>query len=826
MIVRRLTARGFMRFEDLDLRGLPREGRIAILGPNESGKSTLGEAISFALFGRTRQWDAAEGARSGAGPDRVIHWDKDRCEVTLDFEVPDRGEYRVYRELDRRGTNYATLQRVETGETVANGNAQVAAAMEEIAGIGYDEFRHSFYLAQDDIDLGPAAADDAAGVAGAGGGIVDRILGVDRLEAIRGRAGVALEGLREEVRGLDEAVRLQDALLREARVDEGLGPSLEVGLAALGEEADAAGSAAAVLDDAALALEGFAGRAEGLRLRLAPLESTEELGRARDALPGLEEAFGPAPAGGGARVGAFLAATEARRSPVRDGLAALRRCIESVEALAVAARARGRAIDDDLAPAGPVATSKAAAQAAAEAEAAARLADASSRRRWGRVAAVLALVLAAGAFLLDPWAAGLDRWIAEVFEWRTDLAGVADRLLAGRLPARWGSFVLSREGLFVLDAAVSGTLWVLTFMAASAARRLRREAASATARARGLEVQVGELIAERRRALEMDASTVGSALHALETLRGVATRSALEGFRGANARFLGGLAASGVLREASLAAAGERDDARAEAGRARAEAAAHRECLAAAQRKLEALTEERAHWREEVARVADLRSGLGSRMARLREAQQAVAVHVALVEAAAETVARVRGRFGPAVARFLKQILPRVTLGRYRNVQVGDDLRVRVFSPDRNAFVGLEELSGGTRDQVWLCVRLAFSEALLLTRGRQGVPAQFLFLDEPLNAFDPDRAQGFLELVRDLRRSFGQVFLASQVERVVRGADITLRTDLETRVLRFGGTDGEAAEAGARETHARRPPGREAAEGPAAGPLPVAESSG
>ena len=52
MIITHLEATNLLKYESLSLT-IPESGMIAISGPNESGKSTIGEAICFALFGRT-----------------------------------------------------------------------------------------------------------------------------------------------------------------------------------------------------------------------------------------------------------------------------------------------------------------------------------------------------------------------------------------------------------------------------------------------------------------------------------------------------------------------------------------------------------------------------------------------------------------------------------------------------------------------------------------------------------------------------------------------------------------------------------------------------
>ena len=45
MIIRSINAENFMKFSRLNLSSLPESGVLGIIGPNESGKSTIGEAI-------------------------------------------------------------------------------------------------------------------------------------------------------------------------------------------------------------------------------------------------------------------------------------------------------------------------------------------------------------------------------------------------------------------------------------------------------------------------------------------------------------------------------------------------------------------------------------------------------------------------------------------------------------------------------------------------------------------------------------------------------------------------------------------------------------
>ena len=71
MLIHSLKAENFMKFASLRLEGLPRRGIIGIEGPNESGKSTIGEALLFAFFGRSR-------IVKGCPLDHLIRWESAR----------------------------------------------------------------------------------------------------------------------------------------------------------------------------------------------------------------------------------------------------------------------------------------------------------------------------------------------------------------------------------------------------------------------------------------------------------------------------------------------------------------------------------------------------------------------------------------------------------------------------------------------------------------------------------------------------------------------------------------------------------------------------
>jgi len=143
VIINRIRAQNVLKYAELSI-DLAERGLIAISGRNESGKSSIGETVCFALFGRT----------FSIGPEeihKVVRWGENHCAVTLEFAVEDR-HYVLSRFLDRDGNHSAKLAMLEDPENpVARGVQGVADALFKILGFEYEEFVESFYLAQREI---------------------------------------------------------------------------------------------------------------------------------------------------------------------------------------------------------------------------------------------------------------------------------------------------------------------------------------------------------------------------------------------------------------------------------------------------------------------------------------------------------------------------------------------------------------------------------------------------------------------------------------------------------------------------------------------------
>jgi exonuclease SbcC len=120
------------------------DGVIGIIGPNGVGKSTLIEAISWALYGNDAQRTSKEEVRwTGASPG-------EECSVLLEFEM-DGDHYRVHREM--RGKDLKMKVTLDINNQLqADGDRAVTQVLAERLGMDYKAFFISVFARQKDLD--------------------------------------------------------------------------------------------------------------------------------------------------------------------------------------------------------------------------------------------------------------------------------------------------------------------------------------------------------------------------------------------------------------------------------------------------------------------------------------------------------------------------------------------------------------------------------------------------------------------------------------------------------------------------------------------------
>jgi exonuclease SbcC len=145
-------------------------------------------------------------------------------------------------------------------------------------------------------------------------------------------------------------------------------------------------------------------------------------------------------------------------------------------------------------------------------------------------------------------------------------------------------------------------------------------------------------------------------------------------------------------------------------------------------------------------------------------------------------------QISPLLATITERLLRDVTDGKYDHVTFDEDYGIQVFDGDQ--CFPLEGFSGGERDVVALCARLAMSELIGSAATR---PPRFLVLDEVFGSLDSDRRAQLLTTLGTLAASahVQQMFIISHVDDVQQSPVMNEAWTIEerdgvSRVVRHG----------------------------------------
>ncbi|HXM39430.1 MAG TPA: SMC family ATPase [Gemmatimonadales bacterium] len=176
------------------------DGITGIIGPNGSGKTSLLEAISWAIYGNP----AARGDKDSIRNLRA----KARATVRVELEFGLGGhEYRV-----ERGLNNAELY--QDGVVVANSLKEVTGRLQRVLGMTHDEFFNTYFTGQKELAvLADATRPERAA-------FLSRVLRHEQLTVAQERIRERRNALSHEVDGLETGLPPQAELEQERRAAE------------------------------------------------------------------------------------------------------------------------------------------------------------------------------------------------------------------------------------------------------------------------------------------------------------------------------------------------------------------------------------------------------------------------------------------------------------------------------------------------------------------------------------------------------------------------------------------------------------------------------
>ncbi|HEV2749604.1 MAG TPA: SMC family ATPase [Gemmatimonadales bacterium] len=170
-------------------------------------------------------------------------------------------------------------------------------------------------------------------------------------------------------------------------------------------------------------------------------------------------------------------------------------------------------------------------------------------------------------------------------------------------------------------------------------------------------------------------------------------------------------------------------------------------------------------------------------------------IHNELDRAFSDLRGELNARMRPEIAELASGFLSDLTDGRYDELELTEDYSVAVLEGG----VPKPVISGGEEDIASLVLRLAISQMIA---ERAGQPLSLLVLDEIFGSLDEGRRQHVVGLLRRLADRFPQVVLITHIEQVREGLDRVIRVDFDpvrgTSVVRddtatLGATDAGVA---------------------------------
>jgi exonuclease SbcC len=785
----RLALKNFRQHADTELEF--RSGLTGIIGPNGSGKTTILEAIAWAIYGSQAVRGTNETLRFNRAPGRA------QVRAELDFEL--RGER--YRAV--RTARTAELYRLEQGECIASGLGEVTRQLTRRLGMTLREFFNTYFTGQKELQflaaMGPTER----------ARFLAQVLGYERLRAAQGLVREQRKVLKGQVEELHRALGDPEEIRR----------ALEEAEARLRESNSTLGAAEGRQTEAVARLAEFepswnelqAGRErdrrlkEELRVAETRLERVlkeqkettselEKLATAAEQLAALREQVRPLedlPVEEEELRG--LAEAESRRSDLQKQLAQQRERVEGLSRRVAEQVARGQARDE--------LQQRLASEEAECARLESERDDAMSHWQRDRQDVEARLRMLRGQAeelkrqieqLKSQGAEGVcptcKRPLGSEYDRVLDLVrGQYEEIVQDgkwhhkrldQLESEPDEVVVAKEALARAREARERAKGDLSAAesALSQAEALRAELEAEEARARTLAGEIGGLPegydatrhSEVRKGLEQLAELQKQTTQ-LETRleRQPAVRGALaqagEEERQIRAQ-ISGLEASrtelGFSEETYRAAGEEYEAARTELNVARLELERARGEVEAARQAADAARRAEREYRQISQSIAE------------REAE--FRLHNELDQALGELRDDLNDRVRPELSEIASIFLTELTDGRYNRIELGGDHEVVVLDDGEEKPV----ISGGEEDLSNLVLRLAISQMIA---DRAGHTLSLLIFDEVFGGLDDQRRESVVRLLQRLQDRFEQVILITHIESIREGMDQVMRVKYDER---------------------------------------------
>lgn len=721
MIIHRLKASAFKSMGDPISLEFPEEGRIGILGPNESGKTTLLEAIEYSLYG-LRRGRAAEESR-----ENIVTWEKEETRLEVEF-TSGQERFLLRRAFDVHGGHRARLAPIvearENSANVLSSLTEIEAKIEQITGMDRDSFTKLVYVRQKDLDalkeLAKAQRER----------LVNKVMGIEVFDDAVAKAKLDLTTIQKDLEKTElelESVR-RNAQAYEEKLTQRNALQTEIA-----------------------------------ELRKLLQEKEAELRTAESHLEGYDwlSAFNSAKD--------LIHSTTEQRSRIQqdtEATADLKRQMETYQNVLAKYKPEISRLED-------LRTTFFTLESRLEQS---QNTVSSLKAREDEVAIKAGLTDKQRELLSQDLQAGKQR---QLMQFALSLV-LCVTLIAGGVFT--GQFIVSLFGLLfgVLAFRFYLTYQKIDRILSSSAeiQAVRTQLTDETARLHQVQAEIGSLAKETvfksLRDLDLILSSIGSEI---KRLTGQASIQAVDALKEDVDHRLRELEESNPLAKLK-----ELDRQLAEKTK-EIERLEERKPSSADKLQYDKDQHEKAKQKVETIRTeygsvdGELRGRLGKvslletdlqRLAVDFDRRPSLETEYGVLDSKRKVLELVAGELGetskdlrarviPHASFIVNQILPTLTDGRYSQFEITEDLRFKVYSSEASGYKEREVFSGGTQDQFLIALRLAFTQSILDSRVM--ADKYSLLMDECISSSDDQRKQGIFEVLQAMKKTFSQIFI-------------------------------------------------------------------
>ncbi|NOY67289.1 MAG: AAA family ATPase [Gammaproteobacteria bacterium] len=723
MIIRSIHASNVLKYAKLDLDNLPEKGKIAISGANESGKTAIVETISFALFGQTF-------SNSIDDINRTVRWGESSCSVELVFTARGNESYTIFRSCDKEGMHSAELFITGEDAPFASGPQAVQDEIYKVCGFDFEQYLDSLYLAQMEITSSASQT-----------GTIMAISGASPVEAVRNDLIHEINTEQDAITSIEQEqnrIREQIASLniQEDRFSE---------IAEVKNQCnDQAGIYKEEINDIQTISTNI--REAGVRIQesghamttagrdISVNEWKERLDQLADSIETMGESVGPLEMESGLRSG-----NELKRylDKLQAHLSSFEPVIEQGnvyrEELAALRGERGKKPDDGS-------------KSLPKQQSRLKRHLLSQRFYSGFMKGLFILFIPLTVLLWTGWwllvqspdtsmSVKLSGWLSQQTSW-------------------WDQIYLSS----LMNSSIAALL--ITFFIFFMSRRTKSRISQLSD---DLSHVVELLQSVNNKADLLDGiqdRPFPAVIAGLQKFESKPLMKALERFTENKGRVFFSeqtfadhqMQLNSLLDESANNVATLRESIATQTGKLNRLIDEQYDKISKLEREIEDIQIRKKE-------ASDLNVVIDNMEPSLNEHKLRSKVRGTALKLATGTCSNIYAHFNQVLSKYTAIVMPRLTEGRYKQIQIDDDLTVRVFSTEKNDFAVLSELSSGTQRQIMLALRLAISKALV-EAGQQG--KQFIVLDEPFAFFDRDRIRNTIKSLTDLDKSITQFWVITQ----------------------------------------------------------------